>query len=450
MFISSKAMTDKNMALAGPSVSSSKLNSQSPTTRASRSAALQNFVWLTADKIVAILVGLFVFGLIARTYGPAASGHFAYATALLQTALGLAQVCSAAAILPRLCRQSRGQLAIVSNVFVVRVLGSFLASMIVAAYVLLTVQEPERLFATLLLLLCVPLIEPFFAIASYWQSRNENRAQVISRCAGLIARAFAVILAIALKAPVWILALAWLLESMLSALLLSRSLKPVVSFAAMKRAVSEKRVHIYLKFGVRFLAGLWLSHLFLRMDRLVMSELMPAHDFGIYATSMQLVEVWLQVATIAAISLGPAFLYAQLAKPGPLRQYTRISLALTGLGVTGLLATIWLGKPVLALIFGTEYVQGYPYLVAGAAFGVLFFADQVVALAISAANRPVLLAVRWSVACAVALAVQLMWFGSYGAFAGPIGLACGLVASWLVLIVVRFFNLRTANMKGAT
>ncbi|MGL4576264.1 MAG: lipopolysaccharide biosynthesis protein [Burkholderiaceae bacterium] len=447
--MSGKTAIDKNMAMAGTAVPLTKLGSQSSAIATGRSAALQNFVWLTADKIVAILVGLFVFGLIARTYGPAASGHFAYAAALLQTALGLAQVCSAAAILPRLCRQSRGQLAIVSNVFLVRVVGSFLASMIVAAYVLFTVQEPERLFATLLLLLCVPLIEPFFAIASYWQSRNENRAQVISRCAGLIARAIAVILAIALKAPVWILALAWLLESLLSALLLSRSLKPVASFAAMKRAVSEKRVQMYFKFGVRFLAGLWLSHLFLRMDRLVMAELMPAHDFGIYATSMQLVEVWLQVATIAAISLGPAFLYAQLAKPGPLRQYARVSLALAGLGVAGLLATIWLGKPALALIFGTDYTQGYSYLVAGAAFGVLFFADQVVALAISAANRPVLLAVRWGVACAVALAVQLMWFGSFGAFAGPIGLACGLVASWLLLIAVYFSRPRAVDMKGA-
>jgi PST family polysaccharide transporter len=441
-------VNDKNMALAGAGVQLAKFGHQPAASAAGRLTALQNFVWLTADKSVAILVGLFVFGLIARTYGPAASGHFAYAAVLLQTALGLAQVCSAAAILPRLCRQSRGQLAIISNVFVVRMAGSFLASMIVAAYVLLTVQEHERLFATLLLLLCVPLIEPFFAIASYWQSRNENRAQVISRCAGLIARAIAVVLAIALQAPVWMLAFAWLLESLLSALLLSRSLVPVVSFASMKRAVREQRVRIYLKFGVRFLAGVWLSHLFLRMDRLVMSELMPAHDFGIYATSMQLVEVWLQVATIAAISLGPAFLYAQLAKPGPLRQYARVSLALAGLGVIGLLATIWLGKPALAVIFGAEYVQGYPYLVGGAAFGVLFFADQVVALAISAANRPILLALRWGVACAVALAIQLMWFDSFGAYVGSIGLAGGLMSSWLLLAVMHFSRLRTVGAKG--
>jgi hypothetical protein len=56
--------------------------------------ALRNMAWVLGDKALAMLLGLLIFGLIARALGPAGSGHFAYATALLQVGLGLSLVCS--------------------------------------------------------------------------------------------------------------------------------------------------------------------------------------------------------------------------------------------------------------------------------------------------------------------------------------------------------------------
>ena len=51
-----------------------------------------------------------------------------------------------------------------------------------------------------------------------------------------------------------------------------------------------------MRFGVRFLLGMWLASVFLRTDRLVLGALLPPAEFGIYASAMQLVDVWLQVA----------------------------------------------------------------------------------------------------------------------------------------------------------
>ena len=83
-----------------------------------RSQALRNMAWLLGDKALALLIGLAIFGLIARTMGPVGSGHFAYASAMLQTGLGLSLVCAGVVLLPRFCRMHGALPGAIANVFV--------------------------------------------------------------------------------------------------------------------------------------------------------------------------------------------------------------------------------------------------------------------------------------------------------------------------------------------
>ncbi|HUL66526.1 MAG TPA: oligosaccharide flippase family protein, partial [Burkholderiaceae bacterium] len=278
-----------------------------------RAVATRNFVWLMLDKALSILFGLTVFGLIARSFGSSASGHFAYALALLQTALGLSLVCSAAVLLPRVYRMRNGIAAALANVFIVRMIGSVLAAAGAAVFALIAIGDTERSRISLLVLLAVPLIEPFYTAVVYWQSRNDNRRPTLCRAAGLTTRAAVVILAILLGAPLWTVAFAWVMEAAVSATLLYASVRPLASLRSFVRGVSAQRSLTYMRFGVRFLLGLCLSSLFLRLDRLMLGGLLPATEFGVYASAMQLVDVWLQVAYLTGFAIGPAFLYKALA-----------------------------------------------------------------------------------------------------------------------------------------
>jgi PST family polysaccharide transporter len=395
-----------------------------------RGAAVRNFGWIMIDKALALVFGLAVFGLIARWFGSAASGHFAYALALLQSALGLSLVCSAAVLLPRLYRMRNGIAATLANVFVVRLVGSTLAGICAALFALVVIDDPVRLEITLLILLSVPLIEPFYTAVVYWQSRNDNRRPTLSRAAGLFTRAAVVILATFLGAPVWVVALAWICEACVSALLLYSSVRPLATLRAFVQRVSPQRSLTYGRFGVRFLLGLWLASLFVRLDRLVLGQLLPAPEFGVYASAMQLVDVWLQVAYLTGFAVGPAFLYKALAASDSW-QLWRVAAMLAGLGGVGLLGALLFGEMAMRLVFGPQFTTGAPYLVAGTAFGVLLFVDQVVQLKVTAGNRPLALTVKWASACLGAVAVQAATYHSLGAFAGPAGLAAGIVCGWI-------------------
>jgi O-antigen/teichoic acid export membrane protein len=399
-----------------------------------RQAALRNALWLGGDKVVSVVLGLLVFGLIARANGATGAGQFSYALAVLQAALGLSLVCSSAALMPRLWRLRDGAaLRALSNVFVVRFVASVLAASAVACYVVAVVDDPSRRAVTLVVLAAVPLIEPFQVWSAFWMSRNRNRVPVLTRCAGLAVRLLVVMAALWAGAQAWVVALAWLAEALFTAAAQSASVLRVEPAAALASAVRRRRCARYLAFGARFAAGLWLSHLFLRLDRLWLVEQLDAHTFGVYATAMQLVEVWLQVATLLATSIGPAFLYRALQRSSHWRSHRGTLLLLGGIGLGGLLGAAALGHWLLVLVFGPPFADGYAYLVAGTAAAVLFFVDQIVQVAVTAHNRPGLLALKWGAACIVALATLLLAGPRLGGFAGPLGLALGLLAGWLAL-----------------
>ena len=115
-------------------------------------------------------------------------------------------------MMPRLYRMSDGVAGrTVANMFAVRLVGSTCAALLAALYVGLAVEDPQRRLVTLVMLAAVPLIEPFQAFATYWQSRNHNRPLFVARSGGLLARLALLLAALWLGAPLWVLALAWVL-----------------------------------------------------------------------------------------------------------------------------------------------------------------------------------------------------------------------------------------------
>ncbi|HYJ98420.1 MAG TPA: hypothetical protein VEX14_10170, partial [Burkholderiaceae bacterium] len=190
--------------------------------------ALRNLIWLSGDKVVSVVLGLLVYGLIARHYGPGGAGQFSYGVALLQAALGLSLVCSSAAVLPRLCQLRDGAAASLAvNVFLVRMVGSLFATAAVAIYVVVAIDDPTRRTITLIMLSTVPLLEPFHAFTAYWLSRNQNRAPVLARGSGLLARLAVVAVALWAGASPWVVALAWVAEALVAATLQTASMRDV-------------------------------------------------------------------------------------------------------------------------------------------------------------------------------------------------------------------------------
>ena len=415
------------MAAAGESVS---------TMASGRRSGLVNLAWLLGDKLAALLLGLVIQGLIARGYGPSGTGHFAYAMVLLQLALGLSMVCAGVALLPRFCRSTRVTPGALANVFVLRLAASVLAVALMWLFCLATIDDPQRLRVAMVLVATVPLIEPFYLFATYWQSRNHNRPTVMARSLGLVLRTALVALGAWLGVPIWLLALAWIADAAVNAVLQAWQIRPVLAGSAVRRQVRPTRVLPYLRYGLRFVLGLGLLQLFLRIDRLAMAEYLDVHDFGLYAAPMQLVEVWAQIAYLMGSAIAPAYLYKSLRGPGARLAFAKTAGMLAAVGLAGLLGAWLLGAWLLHVVYGPAFDGSHAILVAGAASAVFVFADQTVDLTLMATNHARWLTIKWASACVACALVIGLAYGSLGVLAGPLGIASGLVAGWLAVAVL--------------
>lgn len=426
---------------------------ESASTRASgRRSGLSNLAWLLGDKLAALLLGLVIQGLIARGYGPSGTGHFAYAMVLLQLGLGLSMVCAGVALLPRFCRARRVVPGALANLFVLRLFASLASVAAMWLFCLATISDPARLRVSMVLVATVPLIEPFYLFATYWQSRNHNRPTVMARSLGLLLRTGLVALGAWLGVPIWLLALAWIVDSAFNAVLQSAQIRGVFAGRSAARQVRWSRILLYLRYGLRFVLGLALLQLFLRIDRLVMAEFLDVHDFGLYAAPMQLVEVWSQIAYLVGSAIAPAYLYQSLRGPGARQAFAKTAGMLAGVGLAGLLGAWLLGAWLLHVVYGPAFDSSHAVLVAGAASAVFVFADQAVDLTLMATNHARWLTIKWGAACAVCLAVVALGHASLGVLAGPLGIACGLASGWLAVAALwRRAELprpRAATLRG--
>jgi O-antigen/teichoic acid export membrane protein len=411
-----------------------------PQPRSAAAAALVNMAWLLGDKALALVIGLLIFGLIGRTLGPVGSGHFAYATALLQTGLTLSMVCAGVVLLPRFClmvgRNPKALAGAIANVFVLRMMASLVAMAVLMVFTVLTVEESDRRMVTLIMLLAIPLIEPFYIFATYWQACNNNRPTVIARSTGLLLRCAVVLLGVYWGAPPWVLATAWLLEAGVNAGMQTLLARPALPGLKLRSpTVRPARMARYLQFGLRFVLALWLSQLFLRLDRLLLAQWLSPHDFGIYAAPMQLVEVWSQVAYLIGSSIASAYLYKRLGSSSRTRAFLLTATALAGIGVLGFLGAWLLGPLLLQLVFGSAFAGSAGFLMAGAAVAILLFVDQAVDMLLMADEQSWLLTLKWAVALTAGAATLLLSYPRLGAYAGPAGLAAGIVVAWLALLL---------------
>lgn len=377
-----------------------------------------------------MLAGLLVFGLIGRHLGPVGAGHFAYAVALLQIGLGLSLICTGSALLPRFCRIGAALPGAIANVFALRMAAAMVAALVMALFALFVVEDPQRRTVCLVMLLAIPLIEPFAVIATYWSSKNHNRPNVVSRSAGLMVRLTVVAVGVALGAPVWLLAAAWVLEAAINASIQTVQFRTAMAGRSVSRFVRSSRIRGYLHFGARFVLGSWLHVLYTRLDRVILAERTPPDAFGLYATAMQLVDVWTQVAYLIAVSLATALLYRQIRAGRLLPAVMGTAAAMATIGLLGLGAVWCCGPWFLTLVFGPLFVDSQPYLLSGTAMAVLLFVNQTVQLTMAALNRPSRLVVMWAVA--VVVAASAIWISQdwIGLHAGPAGLALGMLAGW--------------------
>ncbi|HQG57744.1 MAG TPA: flippase [Candidatus Dojkabacteria bacterium] len=344
---------------------------------------LPNTFWLLANRIVQLLVNVFLSAWMARYLGPSDMGIFNYALVIIGifsvfSFLGLDSIIIrdiTQKIVPsnkfteekeinnRISKESN---TILGTAFVIKLVGGFVVialSTIFTYYKIATNPQLDFVLLPIIIILSSRYILSSFDVIDFWyQSKVASKYVVIARSiAFLVMSALKVLIILTSKGLIYF-AIILFIETVIATVLL------IIQFRISKQKILfwkyDKSCAKYLLLqGLPLLISAIFVAIYSRIDQLVIGDKLTPQDLGIYGVSIKLSEIWLFVPSAILSSVVPSLILAK--KTDKNLYWRRIQNILDVLVWISIFASIFFtvaGGFIIKILFGDEYMTALPAL----------------------------------------------------------------------------------------
>ena len=271
---------------------------------------VRNTGWLFGDGIIRMGVGLVVGVWLARYLGPDQFGSFSYALAFVALFSPLATLGLDDIAVRDLVRHPESVGEVLGTSFLLKAAGG-LFSFLAATAVIFMLRPGDRLTQYMVAVIAAGgIFQAFTAIEFWFNARVEARYAVFSKQAAFLACAVGKGAMILFKAPVLVLALLTLLESVLVAAGL------VIAYYANGHRFSAwswraKTASGLVKDAWPLLLSCAVIVVYLRIDQVMLGQMADSQAVGVYTVAVRLAEVWLFFSSAVYWSVLPGLVRAK-------------------------------------------------------------------------------------------------------------------------------------------
>jgi len=275
---------------------------------------LQNVVsntgWLFAEKMVRMGVGLFVGVWVARFLGPEQFGYLSFALAFVSLFSAIAGLGLDGIVVRDLVCDPSGKDEILGTAFILKLLsGAFTFLTVLAAIRML--RPADSLTFWLVGIIAGGMIFNAFDTIDFWfQSQVQSKYSVVAKSSAFLMISAVKVSLILTKAPLIAFAGAGFAEIVIG------SLGMVVTYRVSGRHI--RRWRSSLPVAKRLLKDSWplifssvAIMIYMRIDQVMIGEMVGAKEVGVYSVAVQLVEAWYFIPGIIVSSVFPSIVEAK-------------------------------------------------------------------------------------------------------------------------------------------
>jgi O-antigen/teichoic acid export membrane protein len=404
--------------------------------RQSLQRAIHNAGWLMGDQVFRLGIGLVVGIWVARYLGPAPFGQLSYAFAFTLlfsplASLGLKGIAERKIVLEPSCRDE-----VIGTSFFLSLVGGVAASAIATTGVFM-IRPADDLSHWLVGITAAGLIFQAFIAIEYWfESQVQSKFIVFAKMSAFLLVSLVKIGLILTKAPVIAFAWAGLAEAALGAAGLVIVYR-VRGYHVKAWRFSRSAAKTLLKDSLPLLFSAFMTVILLRIDQVMLGQMVGNREVGIYSAAVRLTEPWVFIPTAIGSSVFPAIMeswatneelfYAQIQK-----LYNLMALIAYCIAVPVSILSGWLVKGLF----------GAPYAAAGPLLAVLIWTGLFTNL--EAARGLFLVSMNWTrvyfltllSGCVLNIVLNYFLIPIYGAM-GAVIASC--ISYWFALHGVCFF-----------
>lgn len=316
---------------------------------------LANSGWLLVDKLLRALLGLVIGAWVARHLGPTHFGTLAYVLAFVALFQPIASLSADAIVVRNLSQAPDSAPDLLGSALVLRI-GLGMVCWLLAVVIAALTSRGEPTLVVLTALVGGVLVFQAADVVDVWfQSRSQSRRTVLGK---LVAYAVSSGLKVALilgDAPLPAFAAVIGLEALASAVALWLAYGRLRTTGAWKfsRQVSAGLLREAWPFALSGFAIM----VYMRIDQIMVKELLGANELGIYAVALPISQFWQVIPMTIATSVAP-FL-ARLRVSDPAAYYRSVVIAFRAffyLGVLTAFITYAVSGWLVPRLFGAPYM----------------------------------------------------------------------------------------------
>ncbi len=323
---------------------------------------LANTGWLFADRILRMGVGLFVGVWIARYMGPEQFGIYNYAIVFVAMFSALSNLGLDGIVVRNIVRDPASKDEILGTTFFLKLAGGII-TFIVSIGAILLLRSGDSVTCWLVGITAIGTIFQAFDTIDFWfQSQVKSKYTVYVRNAAFLFITFVKIILIMTRSSLIAFACAGLAEIVFGTIGL------VIAYRVNGHHIRKWRMN--LRHARELLADSWplifsglAVGLFMKIDQVMLREMVGNEAAGIYSAAIRLSEVWYFIPAVIVSSVSPSIIDAKKIDENLYYQrLQRLFNIIAGLAFVIAIPTTFLSRHLVLLLFGESYAAASPIL----------------------------------------------------------------------------------------
>lgn len=317
---------------------------------------IANSAWLLSEKALALGVAFFVSAYVARQLGPEDFGLVSYALALANLFAVAGHVGLSSLVVREIVHSAEDTGEILATGLLMKVVGFFVGfiGLVIFGWWPETRSDVESW--SILIAAFALLFQPLQIIDFWFQAHLLNRYTVLSKqVAMIIASLVKVAIVYTGVSFLWVVGASVLQIALSTGLVLWLFVRRA-EFAELRFAISPSRIKSYLKQGGLIFLGSIFAMIYLKIDQVMLRDMVGLEAVGVYAVAVSLSEAWFFIPVAIVTSIFPKLIALRKDNPAVFDQ--RVQQLLDGLlflaallAVSVTLVSSW----VIHWLFGEAY-----------------------------------------------------------------------------------------------
>ncbi|MBA6357989.1 MULTISPECIES: flippase [unclassified Colwellia] len=315
---------------------------------------LKNTSWLLGEKILRMTLGLFVGIWIARYLGPEQFGLFSYAQSFVALFATFATLGLDGIVIRALVKDESHRDKLLGTTFILKLVGAILVLSLLAVAVFFQSNDHQTNLL-IFIIASATIFQSFNTIDFYFQSRVLSKYVVYSNVSSLLLSSIIKVILILNEAPLIAFAYVILFDSLVLAcgfiyFYFKNELQ--VFFWSFDKKMAKS---LLKDSWPLILSGLVIT-MYMKIDQVMIKEMLDAGSVGQYAAAVRLSEVWYFIPVVIASSLFPAILNAkETSKTLYLSRCQKLYDLMAWLSIIIALPITFISDDVINLLYGSQY-----------------------------------------------------------------------------------------------